>query len=340
MAKERKKLVTEVTKEEHSEVIEEAVSRLLADHQLKHYPQRLNFLKVFTNCPMKEHFVAVLVIMKATYMDLLEKYSKGKKFLQFQNSWFFHVHLYFENLFEVEGINMKRAEELCNYDLKSAKIKGKKAVGEPNCTSDISGSPAFVQFNESTVSLYRYSGFALHSMIETRSKRLSDGPWSKRNEIEILESLKCKHNELNHVQSQVKDLDGGCLSIISPKIIPYVQVLLQNIMSSIGEEQLKTHGHEIIKTAKSSLINHPKLLEKFQLCLDDIQRECSGNVVFESSTIDIVRAEFSDKIFNARINEFFKARKELDLESKTKVVDCDQSLRDKLKTFSSLKFRE
>ena len=47
-----------------------------------------------------------------TYMDLLEKFSKGKKYLQFQNSWFFHINLYFNNSVKVEGITAERAEEI------------------------------------------------------------------------------------------------------------------------------------------------------------------------------------------------------------------------------------
>lgn len=63
---------------------------------------------------------------------------------------------------------------------------------------------------------------------------------------------------------------------------------------------------------------------------------------FECNVEDLLQRigdDFSNKIINARINEFFKAKKELDLEAEKKVVDCDQSLRDKLKTFSSLQCR-
>ena len=154
---------------------------------------------------LRVHFLAVLKTMKATYMDLLGKFCKGKKFLKFKNSWFFHVHLYFDDeLLQVEGIDTKRAKELKNvwgvvmkhadeckcltsvedqriilvtlssifYELMSAKIKGKK--NDENSNSDTQGSPSHaVMFNGSMVSLYRYSGFALHSMIETR--KFADG---------------------------------------------------------------------------------------------------------------------------------------------------------------------
>ena len=156
--------------------------------------------------------------------------------------------------------------------------------------------------------------------------------------MELLESLKCQHDELDHVPSEVQDLAaGGNFTLISSKIIPYVQLLLKKITSSIGEGQLKTHGQEMIKIAKSIVINDPKLLEKFELCLDDIKK---NRVVFESTPVNIIRSELSEKVFNARINEFFKARKELELETSKKVVDCGQSLRDTLKTFSSLKSRD
>ena len=51
--------------------------------------------------------------------------------------------------------------------------------------------------------------------------------------------------------------------------------------------------------------------------------------------VESIRTEFSNKIINARANEFFKARKELNLEENRKVVDVDQSLRDTLSAMKS-----
>ena len=45
------------------------------------------------------------------------------------------------------------------------------------------------------------------------------------------------------------------------------------------------------------------------------------------------------KIFNAQTNEFMTASAEVDLERTGKAVNAEQSLRDELKTYSSLKKR-
>lgn len=45
------------------------------------------------------------------------------------------------------------------------------------------------------------------------------------------------------------------------------------------------------------------------------------------------------KVFHARVNEFMTASVEIELEKNGKAVPVEQSLRDKLKTFSGLKTR-
>ena len=49
-----------------------------------------------------------------------------------------------------------------------------------------------------------------------------------------------------------------------------------------------------------------------------------------------VYTEFTKKIVRARINEYMTAADEIDLQETGKVVKADQSLRDKLKTFSGI----
>lgn len=113
MAAERKKIVGAVTKETDDTVIHEAMTQLLADEHLKYYPQRSRFLTIISrDNPMKERFLSIMKIMKAMYMDLLVKYCKGKKFLELQNSWFFHVNLYFNDSFTVEGIDTKKEKSV------------------------------------------------------------------------------------------------------------------------------------------------------------------------------------------------------------------------------------
>ena len=361
LAIERKKLVAGVKNEEYKEVMEEAFTRLLHDHQFKYYSARFRFVEVFKAKPMKAKFLRLIKTMKATYTDILEAFCKGKKFLKFQTAWFFHVNVYFDKTFEVQGLDANRATELKRvwevvlklaaerdcvlpeedqhiivstlsfilFELMSEKIKDKKIKEFPSATSQ-SHDTATVDFQESVISLYRYSGFALHSVAENHHNT---------SYVQVLEALRCKQTELDEVPSQIHDLNcGGQFTIISPKIIPYVKLLMQLIMLTVGEENLKVNGHEMIKIAKSNVISNSRLLEQYKKCIQSIEKDC--DITFDSCSAETIRIELSQKIFNARINEFFKARKELDLETKKKVVDCDQSLRDALKTFASLKSRD
>lgn len=52
-----------------------------------------------------------------------------------------------------------------------------------------------------------------------------------------------------------------------------------------------------------------------------------------------VYSELSLKLFHARVNEYITASTEIQLQESGKAVTADQSLRDQLKTFSSLKKR-
>lgn len=190
-----------------------------------------------------------------------------------------------------------------------------------------------MKFDESVIAMYRYSGFAVRSVMKNRTK--SDD----KSESKVLELLKCKHEDLEGVPSPGRDLASSPqFCIISPKVIPYVQLLSQIVTSNIGEEHLLAEGQDMVKMAKSEVASQQtRLSEKFIQRIESIDRNTA--VKLSASSIELIRADITSKIINARINEFFKAKKELDLEANKKVVDCDQSLRDTLKVFSSMKSR-
>ncbi len=81
----------------------------------------------------------------------------------------------------------------------------------------------------------------------------------------------------------------------------------------------------MIGDAKSFVFGQP-LLTEFKKCMNVVL--LGKGVECNEQLLESIGTQFSDKIFNARVNEFFKAKKELDLEDNHKVVDCDQSLRD------------
>ena len=265
------------------------------------------------------------------------------------------MNLYFDQSLEVTGIRGTRAKEMydawkilvqkaaaCNctisiddqrvilatlssifFDLMSVKLKDKKM--EDTCPAQTTCT----LYNESMVSIYRYSGFAIHSMVKNRKHSLK-----KSDEDKVLEAMMCKRDELDSVPKQVWDLSRGDLCTVSPKIIPFVQLLLKKITLNINEDQLKAKGHMMIELAKSTISSDAELLQVFDSCINDVNGD-----EFDKCCLKKIRMELMNKIINARINEFFKARKELELEANHKVVDAEQSLRDTLKTFSTVKSR-
>ena len=111
-AKTRKIVVEAVCKQDYDEVAEEAVKQLFDDHQFKYYPERLAFLEVFKNLPLRAHLLICAKSMKDTYLKLLKTFCKGKKIMNLQQSWFMHVNLYFDHSLEVTGITTKEAKEM------------------------------------------------------------------------------------------------------------------------------------------------------------------------------------------------------------------------------------
>ncbi len=62
--------------------------------------------------PSKTKLEDLQDVMNLVYMDLLKKFCIGKKYLQLQNSWFFHVNVYFDFNVTVEGLSLVKANDL------------------------------------------------------------------------------------------------------------------------------------------------------------------------------------------------------------------------------------
>lgn len=384
-AKKRKILVDKV-KEKSFTGFEDEVLRLVENETIfKHFHHRFEILKVCLETPaVKQSVYALLKAMKEAYMDLLQKFCKGKKYLELQNSWFFHTNIYFDQSSHVSGITAAMSQQLfdswqlivqqvskCGYEfttndqrliaatlssvffkVMSQKVKDEKMVHELDHSASRS-VPGGGGGGDSLVSQYRYSGFALHSMIEKRIKNASLAATTSHNittntartaELNLLKAMKCKPKELQKVPSQYQDLSHGDLCIVSPKILPFVDALLKSISSHVTSEQLQTKGKAMMCAAKSAVLSDEDepLFLVFKNCVKNIQMEDvtpAGEDETAQVALKCIFSEFKQKVFNCRANEFFKAKKELDLEKNEKVVDCAQSLRDSLKTYSSMKSR-
>lgn len=201
--------MTEVKKEDHSDVVEQCLDYLRETviSQFAQCPLKTKFLEVVTaGGALATQFTSVLKVMKETYLQLLVKFTKGKKYMSFENSWFFHTHLYVDKSIQVEGIDSQLALELnnvwgtlikcasrCNcvlpvedqrvilsttamifFDLMSGKIKDKKKANHSITRNPAACNhhPVLSSSIEGTVAAYRFAGFALRSLLENRYKVL------------------------------------------------------------------------------------------------------------------------------------------------------------------------
>ena len=130
-------------------------------------------------------------------------------------------------------------------------------------------------------------------------------------------------------------LNQGGMTTISSTLLPFLNALFIEINQSISHEQLTKHGKNkiMIKVALQKILENCNLETAFQSCVEQ-------NEIMTEESYEEIRVEFMKKVFHSRVNEFFEAQKELDLEKSGKVTDAQQSLRDELKTFSNSKIRK
>ena len=93
------------------------------------------FCKFFKDLPLRTHLLDCAKIMKDTYLKLLQKFCIGKKIMDLQQSWFMHVHLYFDHLaLEVAGITTEIAKEM--YEMWTTLVQKANELGCVISTDD------------------------------------------------------------------------------------------------------------------------------------------------------------------------------------------------------------
>lgn len=209
------------------------------------------------------------------------------------------------------------------FDLMSQKVKEKKII-KPTDTPVI---------HESVVSLYRYTGATLYSMIEKREKISLKHP-----QLKLLYTMKLKKNEQDHMHLP-DALNQGGLVIVSLHMIPYVRELMHLVNKHVNSGKLQEHGKNMIRVALDKIMADQELVLLFKECL------LKAGVPNEDLELDMqslhpIVTEMSTKIFHSRVNEYMNSRNELDLAEKGKVTSADQSLRDILKTYCITKSRD
>ena len=196
-----------------------------------------------------------------------------------------------------------------------------------------SGTESTITLKENNINLYRYGGFALHSMSEKRKRKLETEPknYCVRLELRFLENQLIQKEDWDELPTPIKDLKQGGLHVVSPKMLPFLRQLVEKVASKVNDDMRQEYGHQVIKLAKQELESDSELHALFERCTasTDVSKENEEKLFHE----------FSMKVFHARVNEYMIATEEIELEKAGKAVKVEQCLRDELKTFSALKGR-
>ena len=116
------------------------------------------------------------------------------------------------------------------YDKMTERVKNYKTdgMGDPGL-EEATDDEAVSTLVESNVSQYRYGGFALHSLMKKYEKSNS------KDEVNFLQLLQVKHNEVSTLPFGIQQLQQGGLKIISPCMLPYLRTVIEKVSSLINK---------------------------------------------------------------------------------------------------------
>ncbi|KAJ7374192.1 hypothetical protein OS493_007265 [Desmophyllum pertusum] len=192
---------------------------------------------------------------------------------------------------------------------------------------------------ETDDTLYRYCGAALHRMIKLRKETLKQKKGraklsSQRQpimelELALLEELTMK--DKSSVPQSLKNLDEGNLVFPRTELLPFLKQVDNNVREFTCDSNLSKYPTIFIDMCQTSVLNNEGLEVDFRLLVAAI---ASTKGATDSAVVSGLFKALVSKFANTRINEFMNAKIERDLKSAGKVVDADEMLRPKLKSYS------
>ena len=192
---------------------------------------------------------------------------------------------------------------------------------------------------ESDDTLFRYCGAALHRMIKLRKETLQQkkgrGKVSTERrpimekELELLNTLVMK--DKSSISASLKNLDEGNLIFPRIELLPFLKEVDKNVREFTTDTNLAKYPTKFIDMCQTSVLNNETLESDFKLLVASF---ISAEGAINHEVIDGVFKALVSKLANTRINEFMNAKVERDLKVSGKVVDADEMLRPKLKSYS------
>ena len=201
-----------------------------------------------------------------------------------------------------------------------------------------------VAMKEDEVTLYRFSGAALHRMIKLREETIRSKKGrrtvteeSKEKmimELDILLNLRMPESQKSSLPKALQLLDEGGLVFFKSELLPVIQEIDMRTREFLNPQNAEKFPSTLLKVTQQMVFKNVELEKLFI--------EKVNSVLEEEPNSDVLKRIFDDlvtKIVNTRTKEFMLAWRERQGKTTGKAVDTDQSLRDKLKTFSSMQRR-
>ena len=192
---------------------------------------------------------------------------------------------------------------------------------------------------ESDETLYRYCGAALCRMIKLRRETLQQKKGRARVsreregimelELDLLQDLIME--DKSSLSPSLQNLDEGNLVFPRTELIPFLRHVDNNVREFTCDSNLKRFPTKFLEMCRSSVLNNEELEVDFRLLIAALS---SAKVASNCKVVDGLFKDLVSKLANTRINEFMNAKVERDLKKDGKVVDADEMLRPKLKSYT------
>ena len=156
------------------------------------------------------------------------------------------------------------------------KHKQEKSSNDRDATQIVALEQTAKRLSESNVSLYRYGGFALHSLLQ-RYKGRTDS--CSKDVMSFLKAMVIKPDEIKLLPDGIKLLDQGGLTIICPAMLPYLRVFIEKVAMTVSDEACCEYGKDMIDVARLTMEGDGTACKIFVDCIKKVGIDCEHNVL-------------------------------------------------------------
>ena len=149
-------------------------------------------------------------------------------------------------------------------------------------------------------------------------------------ELQILEGLVMK--DKSGISESLKNLDKGKLTFPRGELITFLHSVDDEVREFTTDNNLRKYPSKFLRMCQNSVKNNERLEMDLRYLVKSLvpSTECTS----EASVVDGIYGVLVSKLANTRINEYMNAKCERDLKAQGKVVDVDEMLPPKLKSYA------